>query len=558
MVWSTVDDFEESETECLHCAPPKQLVASHATSYLDHACELDVNSAPSYVRLTGIICTIGPSSSNVDTLERMMETGMNIARLNFSHGSHEEHAQSIQNIRTAANNYSTRLGLEFPMAIAVDVKGPEIRIGYFEGGIDAEVELRNGEQIKLTTDKAYFEKGSASVMYIDYDNIQKVVQVGNRIYIDSGVISLICTNIQGSVLTCTIEHGGTLGGCKGVNLPGVAIDLPVVSLKDKEDLRFGVEQNIDIIFASYIREAAALTELRDVLGHNGRRIKIIAKIENQQGVENIDEIIKASDGIMIGRSDLGIELPVEKLFLAQKSIIAKCNTFGKPVICANQLLHSMTKKPRPTRAECTDVANAVLDGADCVMLSIETAKGEYPVETIQTMAKICKEAESAFWQREFFHELSSKVIPPLEPAHAIAIAAVETAAKCLAAAIIVITSSGRSAFLLSKYRPHCPILAITRYAQTARQANLHRGILPLIYTVERQEDWTKDTEFRISFGVSFGKWKGFIRAGDPVVVISGSRKGSGNTDTLRVLYVTKSPDGEPCVCDMIDYSKLYG
>lgn len=520
---------------------PMQLEADKAHTQVDHRAALDIDSKPFSERLSGIICTIGPVSRSVDTLVEMMEAGMNIARMNFSHGTHEYHGETMENVRQASIKYSEKLGRSHAVAIALDTKGPEIRTGLLEGGASAEVELKSGGTIKLTTDKEYYEKCSADVLYLDYVNITKVLKPGNRVFIDDGLISLIADEIGSDFINCKIENGGSLGSKKGVNLPGVPVDLPAVSEKDRGDLIFGVQQKVDMVFASFIRDAAGVKEIRGVLGEEGKNIKIISKIENHQGCKNIDSIIEESDGIMIARGDLGIEIPAEKVFIAQKMMVAKCNKVGKPVICATQMLESMVKKPRPTRAEVSDVGNAILDGADCVMLSGETAKGDYPLVCVRTMANIAREAESAIWHKQLFTELSQQVSQPTDSTHTTAIAAVEASVKAMARAIIVITTTGRSAHLVSKYRPRCPIMAVTRFPQVARQAHLYRGIIPIHYTVpqkaDRVEDWLEDVNARVDYAVKIGKERSFVQTGDPVIVVTGWQKGAGFTNTVRVLYV---------------------
>ncbi|KAL6488943.1 hypothetical protein MHYP_G00026840 [Metynnis hypsauchen] len=514
----------------------QQLDASMADTFLEHMCLLDIDQEPITARNTSIICTIGPASRSVPKLQEMVKAGMDIARLNFSHGTHQYHSESIRNIREAVETLTSDPLYYRPVAIALDTKGPEIRTGLVHGNADGEVKLERGALVKVVTGEAERDGTDGAKVWMDYPSLPSVVQVGSRIYIDDGLIALTVLEIGEGWVNTRVENGGILYSRKGVNLPGAElVNLPAVSERDQVDLKFGVEQGVDMVFASFIRCAEDVRAVRHVLGPKGKDIKIISKVESRQGVQNFDEILKESDGIMVARGDLGIEIPAEKVFIAQKMMIGRCNSAGKPVICATQMLESMVSHARPTRAESSDVANAVLDGADCVMLSAETAKGRYPVEAVAMMHSISREAEAAIFHQQLFEELRRLTPLSLDPTEVTAIGAVESSFKCCAGAIIVLTTTGRSAQLLSRYRPRCPIIAVTRNAQVARQSQLLRGVFPALFHTPPRDVWADDVDNRVTFGMNIGKARGFFKPGDMVIVVTGWSPGSGHTNIMRAV-----------------------
>ncbi|KAG2202874.1 hypothetical protein INT46_007554 [Mucor plumbeus] len=489
---------------------------------------MDVDVKPKAARKTSIICTIGPKTKPVEKLTELIDAGMNIVRMNFSHGDYEYHKSVLDNARAAAAARPDKV-----IAIALDTKGPEIRTGMMAN--DTEVPIKKGHQMNITTNDKYLNACDGENMYVDYKNLPKVIEVGKNIYVDDGVLSFKVLSKGDDFVRVEAQNNGKICSKKGVNLPKTAVDLPALSEKDKNDLRFGVENGVDMIFASFIRRAQDVKDIRRVLGDKGKNVKIICKIENHQGIQNFDEILAETDGVMIARGDMGIEIPCERVFIAQKMMIAKCNLVGKPVACATQMLESMTFNPRPTRAEVSDVANAVLDGADLVMLSGETAKGDYPLEAVATMASCCELAESVICYSPLYDQIRNLTERPVSTTESITAAAVGAANENAASSIIVLSKSGHSARLASKYRPSQPIILVTRDEQTARQSHLHRGVFPFVYKGDVAAKWDEDVESRIKWGIQKGKEAGLVKSNEPVVIVQGWKGGLGNTNTVRVL-----------------------
>lgn len=469
------------------------------------------------MRRTKIVCTIGPASDSVEILKEMMLAGMNVARLNFSHGTHEEHARRVENIRRAAQEVGKNV------ALMLDTKGPEIRTGPVREG---QVMLEAGQRIVLTGREV---PGDAREVSVTYPDLARQLRPGQRILIADGVIELKVEDTQDQDIICRVVAGGPLGSHKNLHVPGVSLDLPALTEKDIADINFAIEHKFDFIAASFVRRATDVLAIRRVLEERGANIAIIAKIENHEGVEKIDEILKVASGIMVARGDLGVDLPPEEVPLIQKKIIEKCNRAGKPVITATQMLESMINNPRPTRAEAADVANAILDGTDAVMLSGETAAGKYPVEAVKTMARIAARAEEALtYLRTYPPEKDGTKTVTDAISHAVCTAA----AELKAAAIITSTKSGYTARMVSKYRPRAPIIAVTPSMEVVRRLALVWGVQPLLVKE------TSGTDEMIAAAIKVALSAGFIKAGDLVVITAGVPVGvPGTTNLLKVHVV---------------------
>jgi pyruvate kinase len=468
------------------------------------------------MRKTKIVCTIGPVSESEDMICQLVTEGMNVARLNFSHGDHAEHKRRIDAIKRVRDK------LQIPVAIMLDTKGPEVRLGYFK---DGKADLEKGQKFTLTTRDI---QGDSTQCSITYKELPNEVSFDSRILIADGVIELKVLDKNDTDVICQVVNGGTLGDRKNVNIPGATSKLPAITAKDISDLVFGVENDVDFVAASFIRKAADVLEIRKILEENGgKHIQIIAKIENQEGVDNLRDILRVCDGLMVARGDLGVEIPTEEIPMIQKLLIRSANEVGKPVITATQMLDSMIRNPRPTRAEVTDVANSIIDGTDAIMLSGETAAGKYPVEAVRTMSSIAERTERELDYGKSLQGFSGRKITV---ASAISHSSCTTAFELQAAAIITPTQSGSTARMVSRFRPKAPIIATTSEKDVMRKLCLSFGVYPV------NVPFAEVTDDIIDRAVNAAVAAKLVNSGDLVVITAGIGA-AGSTNLIKVHIV---------------------
>ncbi|WP_176719953.1 pyruvate kinase [Desulfuribacillus alkaliarsenatis] len=469
------------------------------------------------MRRTKIVATIGPASDSLEQLSELLKAGINVARLNFSHGTHAEHKKRIETIRQA----SEKTGI--PVAVMIDTKGPEIRTKEVENG---RVELKTGQQIILAPGDFV---GNESRVAITYNELASDVTIGDCILIDDGLIELKVVEINGSEVVCSVINSGVLKNKKGINLPGVYTKLPSITEKDEEDILFGIENDVDFIAASFVRKGFDVLQIKEILDRHDSQIQIISKIESTEAVENIDEILEVSDGIMVARGDLGVEIPPEQVPLVQKDIIKRCNKAGKSVVTATQMLDSMQRNPRPTRAEASDVANAILDGSDAVMLSGETAAGDFPVQSVKIMAQIAETTENSAIYQKFIRQEQERIATS-SVTSALSLAVANVSSELNAKAIVTSTSSGYTAKMISKYKPYSQIIAVTPSPIVSRQLLLSWGVIPVL----GQDSKSTDEMFRVAVDAAMQLQS--IKSGDIIIITAGVPVGQPGTTNLMKIH----------------------
>ncbi|KAH8878131.1 Pyruvate kinase [Schistosoma japonicum] len=509
----------------------------HAHSLMQHISNQSIDHAPFFVRHTNLVCTLGDHWDSDEKIDQMIKSGMNILRLNLSMGTKEKYAEVIRRVRRLEESYDYNPSV----GIALDLSAPPVRTGLINESVDAVVVIQTGQMVTLTINDEYEKNTTSSIIWINslyFPHILHTVGTGDRIYIGEGIISLIVRDVGMDNIKCLVEQGGEVGSYERVQLPSERMYQATFNNTYKNDLNFAVQCQVDYVFTGYTTNANQVAQAKNILGKD---ILLFAKIETKDSVKNLDEIMLYSDGIIIGRGGLSLCYPNEKIFQLQKQIIAKCNIFHKPVFVITQLLESMRFKPRATRAEISDVANAVLDGADGLILTVETSRGLFPIESLTVLHKTCREAESAIFHERFWIDLKMarevRGLSPWNPGYFACLAAVEASTTSNASAIFVVTTSGRSALDIASFHPACPVVAIMRRPEIARKCHSTRGIHPFVYTGEKLSEWSDDMDERLNAALNFAKKRGFIGDGDQIIVVTGQEAGSGSTNTVRIFEV---------------------
>ncbi|XP_048513437.1 pyruvate kinase PKM-like [Athalia rosae] len=525
--------------------PVNQLGAAYQKTRIDHGMRLNVNSDPKVARLTGIMVTLGERNSHPMGITDIVLAGADMVRMNMSHKEQKWHAVTVQSIREAGNRIHRCSREVFPLAVAMDLRGPEIRTGIFNGAEKSMgyTELKEGNLVKLMVNDVMKRAGCDKCFWVSYPDLPQACKTGDKIYIDRGAVILEACCVAECSVTCKVLKGGSVRDEKLVQLVDGVPELPQVSEQDDNDISLALGFECDLLIVSHVRDGRMICAVKDSIKKVGiHPICVMAKICSNQGMDAFDDILKVADGIVIDRAEIEVDIGPEKVFLAQKSMISKCNRVGKPVIIAVRI-----KGIEPSYTEMNDISCAVLDGVDSIFLATGDLSVEDTVKVIKNVDIACREAECARWQRQNFEELSYKALIPLDPTHSIAVAAVETSMKCNAAAIIVTTTTGRSAMMLSIYRPRCPIVAVTRYGVVARWLQMYFGIHPIHYRNPPYPDWSRDMDSRIQHAMNHSRRQRFVGVGDAVVIVSGWRQGAGFTNCIRIVYA--SPGHIPNQCE---------
>ncbi|XP_060522504.1 pyruvate kinase-like [Cylas formicarius] len=506
-----------------------QLSAAFATTTLEYLSHLNIKSKASTFRGTQLVCAI-PAQATCNTIEDMIKVGMSVARISCPGNEKQTILDLINKVKSVSESYSKRIGRIYPLGLALDIRGTEIRIGQLRQR-KSPVHLPKGKIITITTDDSFEEYVTKDTIYVDYPKLPGLIQPGDKLFLDHGMIRLSAIETAENIVKCIVDKAGDLVSRVSVTLPNTPMELPAVCEEDKEIVKLAIDNSIDFLFVSGICNSQNVVEVRNLFGALGDKIQIIPQIENATAIENIDDILDRSDGVYIDTEQLLLQIPKEKVFLAQKSILAKCNLKGMPVICPTNVSDSSSL----SKAEICDTANSIIDGASALLIP----QNACTKDIVKEVCMVCREAEAAVYQKQIFTELVHDISIPNEILYSLCISAVAASLKSSAAAIVCLTTSGRTAKLLSRFKPRCPVITVTRYARIARLLRLYKGVEPLVYLKPFDGDWAKDVEERVQIGITYGKYLGYIRMGDAVVTVTGSKPEAGLQNSMKIVYASE-------------------